>query len=89
MKILFRRVLKLSAGLLCILLVVAGVLIALNFTLLKNLPSAQDGAIDAMYIANQKPLQSVQGREGKTLNVKPASDNKFNAAHENWEQTGG
>jgi len=51
--------------------------------------SAQDGGFDAMYIKNQKPLQRVEGEASNNLIVKLASDGKFNAAHENWEQTGG
>lgn len=88
MKTFLRRVLKLSAGLLGVLILVAAVIVATNFTLIKNMPSAQDGGADAMYIANQTPLQRVGGADDK-LTLKPISEIKFNEAHENWEKTGG
>lgn len=84
-----RRILKVVGGLIGLLIVGIAIFVAANFTLVKNWPSSKDGGFDAMYIANQKPLQRVQGGDGNILNVSPVSDNKFNAAHENWEQTGG
>lgn len=89
MKVFFRRALKFTAGLIGVLLLVAAVIVATNFTLIKNMPSAQDGGADVMYIANQTPLQRVQGVDEDRLSVKPISEPKFNAAHENWEKTGG
>lgn len=63
--------------------------VAKNFTLLKNLPSSQDGGLDAMYIENQKPLQRIKGQEGRSLSINLPLEGTFTAAHKNWEKTGG
>ena len=89
MRKLIKRILKVIAGLFAALICVVAIFVITNFTLVKNFPSAQDGGFDAMYIKNQKPLQRVEGEASNNLIVKLASDGKFSAAHENWEQTGG
>ena len=89
-----RVILKIGAGLLGILLLCIALFVATNFTLIKNLPSSQEGGLDAMYIANQKPLQHVAGvvdADLETADTKlnlPAERN-FNKARENWANTGG
>lgn len=89
MKNIFKRILKVSGGLIGVVLVVAAIFVAANFTLFKNLPNSQDGGFDAMYIKNQTPLQLIKGAKGDGLNVKLMSQSHFNPAYENWRQTGG
>ena len=89
MKKILKRVLKIFGGLLAVVCFAAILFVAFNFTLLKNLPSAQDGGADAMYIANQKPLQKVRGDSGRELQLNRRADINFNKAHENWAKTGG
>ena len=86
---MLKRILKIIAGLIGVILLLLVFFIATNFTLVKNLPSSQDGGLDAMYIQNQKPLQLVKGRDGNGLSFEPLPDDIFRAAHENWEKTGG
>lgn len=71
------------------ILILAAIFAAANFTLLKNLPNSRDGAMDAMYIANQTPLQKIEGGDKETLKVNFSSKEIFASVHENWKQTGG
>ena len=89
MKKIVKRILKILGGLLAVLCVVAIAFIAMNFTLMKNLPNAQDAGVDAMYIANQTPLQKIQGNPTDKLELSQSNKVQFKVAHENWEQTGG
>ena len=86
---MFKLIIKICGGLIGAFSLLLAFLIATNFTLVKNLPSSQDGGLDAMYIQNQKPLQLVKGRAGTSLNEKLAPKDTFKAAHSNWDQTGG
>ena len=89
MKKILKRILKILGGLIAVVCFAVILFIAFNFTLIKNLPSAQDGGADAMYIANQKPLKKVEGGSGNELELNQLADVKFNKAHENWVETGG
>ena len=89
MKKILKRILKILGGLIAVVCLAVILFIAFNFTLIKNLPSAQDGGADAMYIANQKPLKKVEGGSGNELELNQLADVKFNKAHENWVETGG
>ena len=86
---MFKRILKICASLIGALILLLAILIATNLTLVRNLPSSQDGGLDAMYIQNQKPLQIVKGQEGNDLSVNFAPEETFNAVRDNWERTGG
>lgn len=72
-----------------ILLVLVIIFVAYNFTLLKNLPSSQDGGLDAMFIDNQKPLQIVAGDTPSDLPRNLLPETKFAGAEDYWVETSG
>lgn len=86
---ILKRILKLGAGLIGVVLCFLLLFVATNFTLVKNLPSAMDGSSDAMYIANQKPLQRVIGSGDDSLKLNLAGDGAFVESHKEWSDTGG
>jgi len=72
-----------------LLILAVAVFVLFNWTLLKNLPSSQDGFADAMYLENQKPLQLIAGvKDLRTLN-RNVDETAFVEVHKNWEETGG
>lgn len=89
-----KTILKMVFGLVGVLLLCLAVFVATNFTLVKNLPGSQDGGLDAMYIATQKPLQHVAGVADTGLQIADtqvnlAAEESFSKARENWADTGG
>lgn len=89
MKKILKTGLKFIAGALGLMLLIVGVFVAFNFTLVKNLPSAQDGGVDAMYIANQKPVQIVSGANATDLSLELVRQEQFANAEKYWRDTGG
>ena len=84
-----KKILKIGAGILGVILVLVVFFVATNFTLIKNLPNSQDGSLDAMYIANQKPLQRVAGGDAGNLKINLIDEEVFSEALANWSKTGG
>lgn len=85
----FKTFLKvIGIGIILILLVAAWFLLT-NLTLVKNIPTSQDGFADAMYIDNQKPLQLIKGADNKALNLSLEGQYIFTETHKHWEDTGG
>ncbi len=72
-----------------LLLLLAITFVLSNLTLVKNLPSAQDGFTDAMFIDNQKPLQLIEGGQNAALTLNLKDQNTFTQAHDHWKKTGG
>ena len=70
-----------------VLLIVVFVL--MNWTLVKNFPTAQDGFADAMYIENQQPLQIIAGTKTGKIDLNLTGQDKFSETHKYWEETGG
>ena len=89
MRLFFKRTLKFGLWAFLLLLVAVAIFVAFNFTLIKNLPNSQDGAFDAYYIANQSPLQIVEGVERNELKVMAQSGTSLQEAHDQWVDTGG
>ncbi len=89
MKKAIKTGLKFILGTFGVLLLMAGIFTAFNFTLIKNLPTAQDGGMDAMYIANQNPLQLVVGAQSDDLPIDDLTKEHFTPAQTYWEETGG
>ena len=81
--------LKVIAIGIAIVLLLAVLFVLTNLTLVKNLPTAQDGFADAMYIDNQRPLQLIEGAESRGLSLSLEGQGIFSDAHNNWEETGG
>ena len=82
----FFKVIGFGIALLLLLMIV---FVLLNLTLVKNLPSAQEGFADAMFIDNQKPLQLIKGAQNAALTLNPKDLATFSQTHDYWEKTGG
>ena len=82
----FFKVIGFGIALLLLLMIV---FVLLNLTLVKNLPSAQEGFADAMFIDNQKPLQLIKGAQNAALTLNQKDPATFSQTHDYWEKTGG
>ena len=82
----FFKVIGFGIALLLLLIIV---FVLLNLTLVKNLPSAQEGFADAMFIDNQKPLQLIKGAQNAALTLNQKDPATFSQTHDYWEKTGG
>ena len=79
----FFKVIGFGIALLLLLIIV---FVLLNLTLVKNLPSAQEGFADAMFIDNQKPLQLIKGAQNAALTLNQKDPATFSQTHDYWEK---
>ena len=72
------------------LILIGGVFVATNWTLVKNMNGWQEGGFDAYAINKMQPRQIIQGASNATpLASQSLSNTAFTQTVENWESMGG